>query len=81
MAALADAIRLAGRSQRLARDTNRSATSIPPYAPLLVRSVGNLAARLRAGEDMPDLSPELAQSVAAGIASPIAAATIARSPT
>jgi ferrous iron transport protein B len=77
-AALADAIRLASRSQRLARDDNRSATSIPPYAPLLVRSVGSLAARLRAGEDTPDLSPELARSVAAGIASPIAAATLAR---
>jgi ferrous iron transport protein B len=77
-AALADAIRVASRSQRLARDASRSATSIPPYAPLLVRSVGSLAARLRAGEDAPDLSPELARSVAAGIASPIAAATLAR---
>ena len=77
-AALVDAIRLAGRSRRVGSDTDRPMTSIPPYPPLLVRSVGGLAARLRACEDAPELSPRLARSVIEGIVSPIAAATLAR---
>ncbi|MEX1169528.1 MAG: ferrous iron transport protein B [Chloroflexota bacterium] len=77
-AALADAIRAAERSRRVPRDDIRPMISIPPYPSELVRSVGSLAARLRAGDGAPELSPRLAGGVAEGIVRPIAAATLAR---
>ena len=75
-AALADAIRLAERSRRVAAD-DTPMTPIPPYPPALVRSVGAVAAGLRGGETPPELSPALLSGVAAGTIRPIAAATIA----
>ena len=73
-AALADAIRLAERR----RDTDGAGTAltpIPPYPSEVVRSVGGLAARLRAGETMA-LDPAVEAGLAAGTIEPLAAATI-----
>jgi ferrous iron transport protein B len=77
-AAIADAIRLAERSRRVPRDDDRPMISIPPYPSELVRAVGSLAVRLRAGEAAAELLPGLAAGVAEGIVRPIAAATLAR---
>ncbi len=74
-AALADAIRLAER-HRDEPDGGAGLTSIPPYRPELVRSVGGLAARLRAGDAPAELDPAIAAGLAAGTVAPLAAATI-----
>jgi ferrous iron transport protein B len=77
-AALGNAIRLAERNMSaVAIDDARPMTPIPPYLPTLVRSVGALATRLRAGETPTELAPALVARVQAGSLRPIAAATIA----
>lgn len=52
-------------------------TPIPPYPPALVRSVGAVAASLRAGQRPADLAPALMAAVESGTLRPIAAATLA----
>jgi len=77
-AALADAIRLARRGMGSSHaDDARPMTPVPPYPPALVRSVGAVAARLRAGERPADLPADLLAGVEAGTVRPIAAATLA----
>jgi ferrous iron transport protein B len=77
-AAFVDAIRLAERSRAVPRDDVRPMTSIPPYPPALVRSIGTLADRVRTGQATQELEPGLARGVADGFVRPIAAATLAR---
>lgn len=77
-AALADAIRLAARSRAVPLDDVRPMTSIPPYSPALVRSIGTLVHRVRTGKAVPELEPALARGLAEGIVRPIAAATLAQ---
>ena len=74
-AALADAIRLA-EGRRDAPDGERPFPSIPPYRPNVVRSVGGLAARLRAGERPDAIEPAIRAGLAKGTIQPLAAATI-----
>jgi len=76
-AALADAIRLAETQRDSPPGDGRPMTSIPPYRPDLVRSVGALAARLRGGESVDELDPALRSALATGTVSALAAATIA----
>jgi ferrous iron transport protein B len=74
-AALADAIRLAER-HRDAPDDTAAMTSVPPYRPELVRSVGGLAARLRADRPPEDLDVDIRAGLTAGTIQPLAAAII-----
>jgi ferrous iron transport protein B len=77
-AALADAVRLAERRLHMPAATEiRSTSAIPPYGLDLVRSVGALAGRLRAGQVPTDLDPALKASLTAGTIRPLAAATLA----
>lgn len=77
-AALGDAIRLAERhAHTTGRDEQTPMLPIPPYPADLVRTVGALAGRLRAGESPAMLTPGLRAGFAAGILRPIAAATLA----
>jgi ferrous iron transport protein B len=77
-AAFDDAVRLARRGMRASStDEARPMTPVPPYAPALVRSVGAVAARLRAGDPPLDLPADLLAGVSSGIVRPIAAATLA----
>lgn len=77
-AALGDAIRLAERRLQIpATDDVRPMMPVPPYPPDLVRTVGALAGRLRAGETPAELAPALRHGFEAGILRPIAAATLA----
>ena len=74
-AALADAVRLAER-QRDKPDDGYPRSSVPPYRPDLVRSVGSLAARIRAGGPLDGIEPDVRERLAAGTIRPLAAATI-----
>ena len=76
-AALADAIRLAEGRRDAPADEWSPLTSTPPYRPDLVRAVGGLAARLRAGESPDQLDSAVRAGLAAGTIPPLAAATIA----
>ena len=76
--ALGDAIRLAERQLHTPfSDDMRPMTPIPPYAPDVVRAVGALAGRLRAGEIPDGLAPTLRERIGAGTLRPLAAATLA----
>ena len=72
---LADAIRLAERRRDTA-DASLPLTSIPPYPPDVVRAVGALAARLRAGDSPNDMEPAIRTGLDVGSVGPLAAATI-----
>ncbi|HEX5149737.1 MAG TPA: ferrous iron transporter B, partial [Candidatus Limnocylindrales bacterium] len=77
-AALDDSIRLAMRQGTpIAFDDARPMTPIPPYPPAFVRSVGAVAANLRAGQRPAGLAPALMAAVESGTLRPIAAATLA----
>ena len=75
-AALADAVRLA-EAHRDAPGGETPQTAIPPYRADLVRAVGGLALRLRAGQTPDEVAPAICRGLAAGTIQPIAAATIA----
>jgi len=75
--ALSDAITLAERRRDLGLGGDAPLTAIPPYSTELVRSVGALAAQLRAGDATAGLAPDLVAGLADGRLAPIAAATIA----
>ena len=76
-AALSDAIRLAGARRDAQSGEARPSTPVPPYRPDLVRAVGGLAGRLRAGEGPGEVEPLPQAGVAAGTITPLGAATIA----
>lgn len=77
LAAIGEAIRLAGDRSRARRTTPRRTVPARPYSPYAVRRVNEIAARL-AGGDQPDaVPPELGSAVASGQVSPVGAATIA----
>jgi ferrous iron transport protein B len=73
--ALIDAVRLA-EGRREAPDDGVPQRWIPPYGPEVVRAVGGLAARLRAGESRDDLEPAVRAGLEAGTIGTLAAATI-----
>jgi len=77
LAAVGDAIRLAGVRSSGDRAAVRRALPVPPYPADVVRRVSALAGRL-AGGDVPTdhVPPELLSAVAAGRLSPVGAATI-----
>ncbi len=73
--ALIDVVRLA-EGRREAPDDGVPQRWIPPYGPEVVRAVGGLAARLRAGESRDDLEPAVRAGLEAGTIGTLAAATI-----
>ncbi len=75
--AVGDAVRLAEERRDAPTGEGRPSSSIPPYQPDLVRTVGGLAARLRAGTSRDEIDVALRAGLATGTVSPLAAATIA----
>lgn len=75
-AAVADAVRLAGRARASGPRAGRP-SPVPPYRPDSVRAVGARAAIIAAGGSDSGLPTDLADAVEAGRIGPLGAATIA----